>query len=147
MFLDLLSMDNKNAKYADLLFIDNKITKNAILLFINNKKNKDLWISAVLSKKDLWISAVLSKKDLWISANMHIFVAQNQIVRVYGIQEKIIRQNAAMETALARQVCVTNRGCKTCRQIDVGRRVRKEGVQIIHFDRLHQDLKKNSGVI
>lgn len=25
MFLDLLSMNNKNTKYADLLFIDNKI--------------------------------------------------------------------------------------------------------------------------
>ena len=59
-------MDNKNAKYADLLFIDNKITKNTILLFIDNKKNKDLWISAVLSKK-----------DLWISAKMRIFVVQN----------------------------------------------------------------------
>ena len=53
MILNLLSMDNKNAKYADLLFID-------------NKKNKDLWISAVLSKK-----------DLWISAKMRIFVVQN----------------------------------------------------------------------
>ena len=69
MILNLLSMDNKNAKYADLLFID-------------NKKNKDLWISAVLGKKDLWISAVLSKKDLWISAKMRIFVVQNQRVRV-----------------------------------------------------------------
>ena len=56
MILNLLSMDNKNAKYADLLFID-------------NKKNKDLWISAVLGKK-----------DLWISAKRYIFAALNQKV-------------------------------------------------------------------
>ena len=40
MILNLLSMDNKNAKYADLLFIDNKTTKNTILLFIDNKKKQ-----------------------------------------------------------------------------------------------------------